>query len=1133
MGSSVGLANGSLRQLITLPETIRRGRAHAVALAYDSLFAGARPLPATKYGAGSSPRPGAVHLPTMSFQVAMTCVRLGSRGDEGGLQPGSCGRAGEACTPGSVQSIIRPLRVSVNGDPRQGIDPNPANPATDHVVHDYATIETLPSGKLPAPGFRLERVEVTSPPATPTPRACVADEGVPGSSCPQGFGARDPICPDIEVPVEEGPLLTMVRSVFVNHRMASHYGNGWGIEGIERVYRNALADEAVIVDGTGGEEYFVPRVDVADEPNPAAVGEPVYAWDQDHGALFSVDDAGNIFLVSASSPSSSPTKVVGPLAFGGAKVSAFAVGRVGGERRFVIALENRVIDVDESGQIRDLNPRPVGGSSALLKQGGLAARGKFAYYAQGGIGAPILYRFDLSVDPPGRPESLTTGSGNRSLDPRAEANRVQFAEPHGLTFGLDGRLYVADRGRNVVYAMEPDTNGDITSLSKVVRAFGDGAGRFFPPLGLGLPAAEFPINQPMLLSTAPDGTIWAFTADGAVTYDVDRKMAKWAFFDSSFPNSDLAKVPLGWAARASVLALDARRLHVQDAGRGFRFQVTPLSSRYEPTRTLTFDAQRQARVVDTGADIEERYDAQGRLTERRTRPGDPILRVSYVGGDWSSRIDRITDPSGGDTVFSYDGNQKLRSITDPANRVTTFEIDADNDLRSIREPSAPGEPEQHTFVYDRHRMTEKHDPRGDVTRYEYSPNGILAATHKADGQSYTEIAPAYEQPPVRAPDGGTRFAGSFRDPRGILHSYKVDGLGMVEIEEYAADGVAYALRNVKAAALGAITNQERRNLIGRVAYTSVNGLRVSPILLYDTMGRVAKVAATDAGHVARALGYDADGRLVRVDLPSTFIQYSYQAGRLASIQERTSPGTAAEFEERWEWRPDGLLDKHVAHGVDTTFGYDPNGNLTSASDTLGRTLTLTRGTPPGLVTAETDGVATWTYGYDPQNRLRTAMDGLGKTTRYDYTPGCGCLAEDRITSVQTPDLPASKRWSMAYGPSAGSSPSPTRRGSPRRSTITRPRVTSSRSMIATGAPRRSPTTASAVSRASRTRPAGSPPHVIRSRRRAASKARCCCPRAVAPGRLSSIAPRRSTPVRTRSARARSTRGTAGRLGSPT
>ena len=105
-----------------------------------------------------------------------------------------------------------------------------------------------------------------------------------------------------------------------------------------------------------------------------------------------------------------------------------------------------------------------------------------------------------------------------------------FGNPRGMTFRGDGALLLADARRNTVYAIEPQTNGEVGPTSPVRSIIGDGTSAFFAPLGERYPGERMSIREPVGLTSADDGTIFVLTTYGAAAYDPVSREAEWLFF---------------------------------------------------------------------------------------------------------------------------------------------------------------------------------------------------------------------------------------------------------------------------------------------------------------------------------------------------------------------------------------------------------------------------------------------------------------------------------------------------------------------------------------------------------------------------------------------------------------------------
>ncbi len=635
---------------------------------------------------------------------------------------------------------------------------------------------------------------------------------------------------------------------------------------------------------------------------------------------------------------------------------------------------------------------------------GVAIRGALLVYADGVT--PALRRFRIGgAAPAAEALSLATG-GDIDLHPRANLGGVRFGAPHGLAFGPDGKLYLADFERNAVYAIAPDSGGEIGPTSAVSLVIGDGDAQVLPPLGVASPGERFSVRAPVGLSLSSANELHVHTATGVVTYDLSAKEARWLYFVGGV--DEIRLLTLG-PAPGSLVALSPTSFLVTktDGLVGvYRVDVDRLSSEYEPLRTMARDGSGFV-LTDAAQDRTSRYDAAGRLVEVKRRSGERLLAYEYADTR-SDRLARMLDARGEATTFAY-ASGKLTAITDPRGRVTRLTIDGLGDLRAIEEPDGATT----TFEYAQHRMVKKTSPKGDVTTYTYAADGTLASSTKPAGETYT-YSPALTQPSSKQ-NGFIVRRGSYVDPRGVTHDYTINERNQVEVETTVADGVTRVWRKKYAADVDHLAADPRRNRIFATETELVNDVRLRPVVTYDAKGRPIGMVRALSGGLDHAWTWRDDDRLGAHTFNSGTVEtYAYDAaGRLAATAVTSAqPGPTT----TWTYRADGQLDAATSVGVTTTFRYDATDQLVGWSDTLGRNVTLTRDLY-GNVASRDDGQAKSFFGYDVMNRLLTARDALGNVTTLGYgLPGCGCTELDLVTSVHTPDLAPGEEWRLAYGP---------------------------------------------------------------------------------------------------------------------
>jgi RHS repeat-associated protein len=222
-------------------------------------------------------------------------------------------------------------------------------------------------------------------------------------------------------------------------------------------------------------------------------------------------------------------------------------------------------------------------------------------------------------------------------------------------------------------------------------------------------------------------------------------------------------------------------------------------------------------------------------------------------------------------------------------------------------------------------------------------------------------------------------------------------------------------------------NAARFNSLHRTSQWTMNGVPLSPFMVFDSLGRPS-FQSGPSGSVIHDYIYAGDGWLFQDYLGTSQDSLRYVrdgAGHVLQLQhvsrgsfgptDTNAPSTGKETD--FTWRPDGLPATTTTHGVATTFTYDPGSlNVIQANDTLGRTVSFGYDAR-GNVTSTSDGTASASFLFDANNRLTVSQDGFSNATTLRYTrQDCGCSEKDEVTGIHTPDLPDGVEWTMTYGP---------------------------------------------------------------------------------------------------------------------
>jgi RHS repeat-associated protein len=1012
-GSRAGMNGGAVSQTFHLPTYRVRDEDFGITLGYDSGLAASRWLgaPPTDYQAA----PHASHaVAVRGLRLSALAVPSGASGTTLATQPGLCG-AKPVASFGQTTPI--PLRADFSW--AGSTTTQSFLMGATQTQADFGGFINLPTqaGQVAGSGLYATHVVVTAQ----TPSACVGSGGT--------FGVTNEQTAGTQLPLEAGPLATFDYHELVHHRLSSPYGTGWTIQELERVYR--AGDTAFLVKGDGSSEKFRPRAYPHYLSQPAA--PYVLTRDPQTGEIFYVTDGGDIRRVDPIT--GSPTTVLSGLPFS-AGVRGAAIAYVGPARHFAVALATGLVDVDSGGATVTLATRPA---APQFHEPKVAARGDLVFYTDA-ESAP-LFRTRLS-DPSHAVAALSLASGGDvRLYPRTALSGVSFADPRGMDFGADGTLYLADVQRNAVYAISPQANGEVGPDSVVALAVGDGTSNFLATPGERVPGQKLAVREPLVVTTAEDGTVMIVTAYGVAWYDPLAREAEWLAFWSGLDEMALAPTSL-WA---TALALGPSSLLVRNSGSDgqlflTRIDIDRLSSELEPTRTLTTLSGGALELVDTNRAIVESFDAAGRIAQRKRRTGELTMSFSYADAQ-SDKLDHVSDVAGGQTVFAYDGAGKLQRITDARGRITNVSVTDLGDLISFQKPDL----ETYQFTYAEHRMTQKRSPYGDLTNYTFRANGTVATLTKPGGQ-LTTVDAVLSHPPTYDATGKLIRAGSYTDGHGVTHQVQVNGRGEIEKDTYVADGVTRVEQSVYADPLaiadpdsaypisdpgtGALLPEaggtQRKNTLYRVSHRTVNGIAMGPEMrFWDAHFRPrARFVPTQSPALDHVWLFAADGWLRGELLGRSNLGQAYArdaSGHVIQSYDTSDPQAAIPPASGqlagYTYRSDGQLATKTEHGVATTFAYDDAGgtlNRLGWTDAVGRSMAYVLDAR-GNVTQTSDGTATTHAAYDVHNRVIETQDALGNATTYGYNAtGCGCSQENLVTNIHTPDLPAGVDWLMTY-----------------------------------------------------------------------------------------------------------------------
>ncbi len=338
------------------------------------------------------------------------------------------------------------------------------------------------------------------------------------------------------------------------------------------------------------------------------------------------------------------------------------------------------------------------------------------------------------------------------------------------------------------------------------------------------------------------------------------------------------------------------------------------------------------------------YDHDGRLLTKKV--GDrPACTYTYTNG----LLTRETDAKGNATIYAHNSYGFMTSKTDALNRTTTYTYDKCGNLLSVTDPL------NNTTVYEYNKDGQKiseTDANGHKTKYAYNRDALLTQVTFPDN---TTLSYGYDSAEylicVTDQMGGmtniTNDAGgrvlSKRFPDGGIVSYTYDAVGNVLTETNPLGGVTTRAYD----AMGHVLTE-----------TAPDGTETD--FIYDEMGRMIQKFSSELGSCN--FNYSTAGlRTWEEDGPGREVYYGYDIyGN--KISERI-----------------GYDYDHI-----TTFTYDANNNLLTATDRLGNTTSFEYDACNQCVKVTDARNNSTLYGYDLCGRRTTVTDARGNTVTTTY-----------------------------------------------------------------------------------------------------------------------------------------------------
>jgi RHS repeat-associated protein len=354
---------------------------------------------------------------------------------------------------------------------------------------------------------------------------------------------------------------------------------------------------------------------------------------------------------------------------------------------------------------------------------------------------------------------------------------------------------------------------------------------------------------------------------------------------------------------------------------------------------------------------------------------DPLGNTNSFGYDAVSRRVQFLDPLGRKNATSYDALDRVVTTTNTQGNQAQFTYDQVSNQLSATDENG----QTTSYVFDAmSRLTTRTDPRGKSDTRSYDLNGNLIQFVDRRGQKSTFTYDALNRSTGQSFQDGSAFTGSYdangrvvqvSDSAGGTFDYTYDSTGRQVSLADQFGTVQYAYD----AAGRVLSRQVAGQTAVTYSYDAASNLLIASLpqaaanFTYDAQNELLTISRPD--RVSSQYTYDSAGRALSVihqggqgiQLPFT---YSYDAAgdRTLYTTSFTGPQAAVNVFDAW-----GRLTQSGA----TSYTYDDNGNVTSASGSSGTT----------------------TYAWDTRNRLQSISASSGQQTVFTYDFATNLLAQ--------------------------------------------------------------------------------------------------------------------------------------------
>jgi RHS repeat-associated protein len=604
------------------------------------------------------------------------------------------------------------------------------------------------------------------------------------------------------------------------------------------------------------------------------------------------------------------------------------------------------------------------------------------------VGRTVSYRYNSQ----GTLATVTDpGGGVTSYTYDSQGHLVQITDPRGVvvaqdTYDVNGRVIqqVQADGGVIKFAytlLNPLAPSSPVLLTAATDAMGNTTTYHFDLAGFLLDVTD-PIGQKRVftrdaqhsnLVTAVTGTgscpVCGSTSIGDLTftYDSDGNLAtkkdslgntRIYTYETAFNKVTSSTDPVGGVTR---FTYDARGNQLTTTDPGGNTTSFTYNSIGQITQTADALGQTTSYSYDTFGNLITITDPLGSISsivyDAVSRPVqfvDALGRKTAPSYDAFGRIVTMTNPQGNKTQFTYDQVGSLLSATDENGKTTSFTYNAMNRLKTRIDPLGKSDTRTYDFAGNLVKFV---DRRGQTSVFTYDALNRLTGQVYQDGSTGTGSYDANGRV-VRVADS---VGGTFE--------YAYDSTGSVIIQTDQFGTVQYAH--------DAASRVVSRQVVGQSAvtysYDGAGNLRSASMpqggASFTYNARNQALSLTRSNGVSSQYTYDAAGELLSIAHSGgqdilTPLNYSYDPVGERSLYTTnfTSPQAVTNSFD---------IGGRLVQSGSTSYAYDDNGNLISATDTSGTT----------------------SYVWDTRNRLQSISDPSGQKTTFLYDYDTNLIAQ--------------------------------------------------------------------------------------------------------------------------------------------